>query len=155
MKVEQDKVVTIRYTLEVDGQVLDQGELSYLHGHQNIIQGLEEALEGHMEGETIRASVAPEKAYGPRDPEGVQVVPLDAFPEDAEVVPGAQFYAQDEEGNPVTVTVVAVEGDEVTVDFNHPLAGKSLDFEVEILKVRPATLEELAHGHVHEGGHHH
>ncbi|MGQ9736227.1 MAG: FKBP-type peptidyl-prolyl cis-trans isomerase [Thermaceae bacterium] len=155
MKVEQDKVVTIRYTLEVDGQVLDQGKLSYLHGHQNIIQGLEEALEGHMEGETIRANVAPEKAYGPRDPEGVQVVPLDAFPEDAEVVPGGQFYAQDKEGNPVTVTVVAVEGDEVTVDFNHPLAGKSLDFEVEILKVRPATLEELAHGHVHEGGHHH
>lgn len=152
MKVESDKVVTIRYTLEVEGEVLDQGELSYLHGHQNIIQGLEEALEGHEEREVVRAQVAPEKAYGPRDPEGVQVVPLDAFSMEAEVVPGAQFYAQDEEGNPIPLTVVAVEGREVTVDFNHPLAGKTLGFEVEIVKVRPATLEELAHGHPHEGG---
>lgn len=152
MKVESDKVVTIRYTLEVEGEVLDQGEFSYLHGHQNVIQGLEEALEGHEEGEVVRAKVAPEKAYGPHDPEGIQVVPLDAFPEDAEVVPGAQFYAQDAEGNPMPLTVVAVEGAEVTIDFNHPLAGKTLDFEVEIVKVRPATLEELAHGHVYEGG---
>lgn len=152
MKVESDKVVTIRYTLEVEGEVLDQGELSYLHGHQNIIQGLEEALEGHEEGEVVRAKVAPEKGYGPHDPEGIQVVPLDAFPEDAEVVPGAQFYAQDAEGNLMPLTVVAVEGEEVTIDFNHPLAGKTLLFEVEIVKVRPATLEELAHGHVHEGG---
>ncbi|KGQ22266.1 FKBP-type peptidyl-prolyl cis-trans isomerase [Thermus filiformis] len=155
MKVEQDKVVTIRYTLEVEGEVLDQGELSYLHGHQNIIQGLEEALEGREEGEVVQAQVAPEKGYGPHDPEGVQVVPLSAFPEDAEVVPGAQFYAQDMEGNPMPLTVVAVEGEEVTIDFNHPLAGKTLDFQVEILKVRPATPEELEHGHVHEGGHSH
>ena len=118
MKVGQDKVVTIRYTLQVEGEVLDQGARSYLHGHRNLIPGLE-------------------------------VVPLSAFPEDAEVVPGAQFYAQDMEGNPMPLTVVAVEGEEVTVDFNHPLAGKDLDFQVEVVKVREATPEELLHGHAH------
>ncbi len=155
MKIERDRVVKIRYTLEVEGEVLDQGEVAYLHGHQNLIQGLEEALEGRDEGESFRVQVPAEKAYGPYDPEGVQVVPLEAFPEGAEVVPGAQFYAQDPAGNPMPLTVVEVQGDEVTVDFNHPLAGKDLSFEVEVLKVRPATEEELLHGHVHEGGHHH
>jgi FKBP-type peptidyl-prolyl cis-trans isomerase SlyD len=155
MKVEQDKVVTIRYTLQVEGEVLDQGELSYLHGHGNLIRGLEEALEGREEGERFQAHVPAEKAYGARDPEGVQVVPLSAFPEDAEVVPGAQFYAQDMEGNPMPLTVVEVQGEEVTIDFNHPLAGKDLDFEVEVVKVREATPEEILHGHVHEGGHAH
>ena len=149
MKVGQDKVVTIRYTLQVEGEVLDQGELSYLHGHRNLIPCLEEALEGREEGEAFQAHVPAEKAYGPHDPEGVQVVPLSAFPEDAEVVPGAQFYAQDMEGNPMPLTVVAVEGEEVTVDFNHPLAGKDLDFQVEVVKVREATPEELLHGHAH------
>lgn len=120
MKVEQDKVVTIRYTLQVEGEVVDQGELSYLHGHGNLIRGLEEELEGRKEGESFQARVPAEKAYGPRDPEGVQVVPLSAFPEDAEVVPGAQFYAQDAEGNPMPLTVVEVQGEEVTIDFNHP-----------------------------------
>lgn len=109
----------------------------------------EEALEGREEGEAFQAHVPAEKAYGPHDPEGVQVVPLSAFPEDAEVVPGAQFYAQDMEGNPMPLTVVAVEGEEVTVDFNHPLAGKDLDFQVEVVKVREATPEELLHGHAH------
>ena len=137
MKVGQDKVVTIRYTLQVEGEVLDQGELSYLHGHRNLIPGLEEALEGREEGEAFQAHVPAEKAYGPHDPEGVQVVP------------GAQFYAQDMEGNPMPLTVVAVEGEEVTVDFNHPLAGKDLDFQVEVVKVREATPEELLHGHAH------
>ena len=147
MKVGQDKVVTIRYTLQVEGEVLDQGELSYLHGHRNLIPGLEEALEGREEGEAFQAHVPAEKAYGPHDPEGVQVVPLSAFPEDAEVVPGAQFYAQDMEGNPMPLTVVAVEGEEVTVDFNNPLARKALDSQVEAEKVREATPEELLHGH--------
>ena len=128
MKVGQDKVVTIRYTLQVEGEVLDQGELSYLHGHRNLIPGLEEALEGREEGEAFQAHVPAE---------------------DAEVVPGAQFYAQDMEGNPMPLTVVAVEGEEVTVDFNHPLAGKDLDFQVEVVKVREATPEELLHGHAH------
>ncbi len=149
MKVGQDKVVQIRYTLKVDGQVLDQGELAYLHGHGNLIRGLEKALEGHEAGEVLEVHVPAEEAYGPRDPEGLQTIPLEEFPEDAEVVPGAQFYAQDPEGNPLLVTVVEVEGDEVTVDFNHPLAGQDLDFQVEILAVREATEEEILHGHVH------
>lgn len=155
MKVAQDRVVRIRYTLQVEGEVLDQGEVAYLHGHRNLIQGLEEALEGREAGERFQVQVPAEKAYGPHDPEGVQVVPLEAFPAEAEVVPGAQFYAEDPSGNPLPLTVVEVQGEEVTVDFNHPLAGKDLDFDVEVLEVRPATEEELLHGHVHEDGHAH
>ncbi len=156
MKVAKDKVVTVKYTLRVDGEVVDQGELPYLHGHGQIIPGLEEALEGHEQGETVHAVVPPEKAYGQPNPEGIQVVPRSAFPEDSEVAVGEQFYAQDQSGQPMPFTVTKVEGDDVTIDFNHPLAGKTLEFEVMIAEVRDASPEELAHGHAHgPEGHHH
>jgi len=156
MKVAKDKVVKIRYTLKVDGEVADQGELEYLHGHGQLIPGLEEALEGHEVGEKLNVVVPPEKAYGERSPEAVQVVSKSAFPEGSKIEVGEQFYAQDASGQPLPFTITKVEGDDVTIDFNHPLAGKTLEFEVEILAVRDATPEELAHGHVHgPGGHHH
>jgi FKBP-type peptidyl-prolyl cis-trans isomerase SlyD len=156
MKVEKDKAVTIRYTLRVDGEVVDQGELPYLHGHGQIIPGLEETLEGKSVGEKINVVVPPEKAYGQKNPEAVQVVPKSAFPEGSEVKVGEQFYAQDQSGQPMPFTITKVEGEDVTIDFNHPLAGKELNFEVEIVDVRDATPEELAHGHVHgPDGHHH
>nr|4ODP_A Chain A, Peptidyl-prolyl cis-trans isomerase SlyD, Peptidyl-prolyl cis-trans isomerase FKBP1A chimera [Thermus thermophilus]4ODQ_A Chain A, Peptidyl-prolyl cis-trans isomerase SlyD, Peptidyl-prolyl cis-trans isomerase FKBP1A chimera [Thermus thermophilus]4ODR_A Chain A, Peptidyl-prolyl cis-trans isomerase SlyD, Peptidyl-prolyl cis-trans isomerase FKBP1A chimera [Thermus thermophilus]4ODR_B Chain B, Peptidyl-prolyl cis-trans isomerase SlyD, Peptidyl-prolyl cis-trans isomerase FKBP1A chimera [T len=107
MKVGQDKVVTIRYTLQVEGEVLDQGELSYLHGHRNLIPGLEEALEGREEGEAFQAHVPAEKAYGATGHPGI-------------IPPHA-----------------------------------TLDFQVEVVKVREATPEELLHGHAHPSGHHH
>ncbi|WP_457637765.1 FKBP-type peptidyl-prolyl cis-trans isomerase [Oceanithermus sp.] len=155
MNASKDKVVTIAYKLTVDGETVDQGELSYLHGHQQIIPGLEKEIEGKGPGDSFTATIAPEEAYGDYDPEGVQTVPRSAFPEDAKVEPGEQFYAQDNQGNPLPLTVTKVEGDDVTVDFNHPLAGKTLHFDVEIKDVRDATPEELAHGHVHgPGGHH-
>jgi len=157
MKVEKDKVVTIRYTLKVDGEVVDQGELPYLHGHGQLIPGLEEALEGHEAGEKLTVTVPPEKAYGEPNPEAVQVVSKSAFPEGSKIEVGEQFYAQDASGQPLPFTITKVEGDNVTIDFNHPLAGKTLEFEVEILDVRDATPEELAHGHAHgpDGHHHH
>ncbi|WP_457628981.1 FKBP-type peptidyl-prolyl cis-trans isomerase [Oceanithermus sp.] len=156
MNASKDKVVTIAYTLTVDGEQVDQGELAYIHGHQQIIPGLEREIEGRAAGDSFEVTIAPEDAYGERNEEGVQVVPRSAFPDDAKVEVGEQFYAQDAEGNPLPLTVTAVNGDEVTVDFNHPLAGKALNFAVEIKDVRDVTPEELAHGHVHgPGGHHH
>jgi len=156
MKVENGKVVTIRYRLVVDGEVADEGELSYLHGHGQLIPGLEEALEGHEKGDVVKVTLPPEKAYGQPDPEGVQVVDRSAFPEGSRIEVGEQYLAQDASGAQMPFTITKVEGDQVTIDFNHPLAGKTLEFEVEILEVRDATPEELAHGHAHgPGGHHH
>ena len=91
MIATQDHVVTIRYVLTVGGEVIDQGELPYLHGHGNIIPGLEEALEGKQVGDSLQVSVPPEKGYGLEDPEGVRVVPRDQFPPDAPLEPGTQL----------------------------------------------------------------
>ncbi len=156
MTASKGQVVTIRYTLHVEDELVDQGELDYLHGHRNIVVGLEEALEGKAAGERVVVSVAPEKGYGLYDPEGVQVVEREAFPADAELVEGAMFYAENTQGNPMPVTVLNVDGKEVTIDFNHALAGETLNFDVTLVAIRPATPEELEHGHAHGvNGHHH
>ncbi|MCS7069044.1 MAG: peptidylprolyl isomerase [Meiothermus sp.] len=156
MTASKDQVVTIRYTLHVENELIDQGELDYLHGHRNIVAGLEEALEGKAPGERVVVSVSPEKGYGLYDPEGVQVVERGAFPKDAELVEGAMFYAEDSQGNPMPFTVLNVDAQEVTIDFNHALAGETLDFDVTLVAVRPATPEELEHGHAHSlHGHQH
>ena len=156
MTASKGQVVTIRYTLHVEDELIDQGELDYLHGHRNIVAGLEEALEGEAAGERVVVSVSPEKGYGPYDPQGVQVVDREAFPADAEIVEGAMFYAEDQDGNPLPFTVLSVEGKDVTIDFNHALAGETLNFDVTLVAIRPATPEELEYGHVHEAhGHHH
>ncbi|MCS7059137.1 MAG: peptidylprolyl isomerase [Meiothermus sp.] len=149
MTASKGQVVSIRYTLRVDGELVDQGELDYLHGYRNIISGLEEALEGKSVGDRVVVSVPPDKGYGPYDPDGVQVVERSAFPPGAEVEEGAVFYAEDADGNPVPFTVLGVEGDSVTIDFNHVLAGETLEFDVTLTGVRPATQEELEHGHAH------
>ena len=149
MTASKGNVVTIRYTLRIENELVDQGELDYLHGHRNIVAGLEEALEGRSVGERVVVSVPPEKGYGFYDPEGVQVVDRAAFPADSELAEGAMFYAEDAQGNPMPFTVLSVDGDEVTIDFNHVLAGKTLDFEVTLTAIRPATPEELEYGHAH------
>ncbi len=152
MEISQGRVATIHYTLSDDtGQVLDRSTpdtpLSYLHGAGNIVPGLEQALDGKRLGETLTADVAPEQGYGPRHAQLIQQVPRDAFPADIEVVPGVQFEARTQQG-PVLVTVTDVGPEHVTVDGNHPLAGKSLHFAVEVIEVREATTEELNEGHV-------
>jgi FKBP-type peptidyl-prolyl cis-trans isomerase SlyD len=160
MHITKDTVVSIDYTLtDNDGAVLDssknQKPLDYLHGAGNIIPGLEQALEGKRAGDLIKVSIPPEKGYGLRNEELSHKVPRTMFDTKSDIKPGMRFHAQAEHGEH-TVTVIAVDSENVTVDANHPLAGKTLNFDVNVVGVRTATHEELAHGHVHGAeGHHH
>lgn len=146
-------VVSIHYTLTDDeGAVLDSSRdsepMNYLHGAGNIIPGLEDELTGKSVGASFKVSVAPEDAYGVLDEELIQVVPRSAFEGAEEIMPGMQFHAEGPHGVQV-ITVAVVEGDDITIDANHPLAGKTLHFEVSIEGIRVATEEEIDHGHVH------
>jgi FKBP-type peptidyl-prolyl cis-trans isomerase SlyD len=159
MTISRDSVVTIHYTLKDDaGEVIDSsasGEpLAYLHGHGNIVPGLERELTGRNAGDKLSVRVAPAEGYGEYDKGLVQSVPRRALGGIKDVRPGMHLHAQTEEG-PRTVTVTDVTGDSVTLDGNHPLAGKHLNFDIQIEEVRQATEEELSHGHVHgPHGHH-
>jgi FKBP-type peptidyl-prolyl cis-trans isomerase SlyD len=159
MKIAQDCVVTIDYTLTDDaGTIIDSssdGEpLTYLHGHSQIIPGLEKALEGKVKGEKHRMHVPAAEGYGDHDPEKVFTEPRDRF--DFEVEAGQILQAHSEEGETLTFQVVEVSDEGVKLDGNHPLAGKNLNFDVTVLDVRAASIEELKHGHAHSGdGHHH
>ena len=159
MTITANKVVTLDYTLTDDsGEVLDQssnGQFAYLHGASNIIPGLEDALTGKSAGESLNVKVTPELGYGHRDESLSQVVGIDMFesPDDVEV--GLQFHAQSGDGNRIVITVTKVEGEEVTIDGNHPLAGVTLNFDVTIVNVRDATEQEITHQHVHAHGHDH
>jgi FKBP-type peptidyl-prolyl cis-trans isomerase SlyD len=160
MKIAANKVVTLDYTLtDGDGNVIDEaqsGEFSYLHGAHNIIPGLENALTGRSPGDALTVSVAPEEGYGVRDEGKTQVVPHDAFPPGTQLEVGMQFHAEGPNGEHVMISISKIEGSDVTVDGNHPLAGMQLNFDVKVVDVRDATAEELSHGHVHgPGGHDH
>lgn len=156
MQLTKHKVATINYTLkDNEDNVLDESSdntFSYLHGASNIIPGLEKALEGSEAGDAVSVDVEPEEAYGERNLEMIQRVPRDMFPEEVEVKEGMQFHAQSSSGTPVIVTVDSIDGDEIVVDGNHPMAGKQLHFDVEVVEVRDATEQELEHGHVHGEG---
>jgi FKBP-type peptidyl-prolyl cis-trans isomerase SlyD len=160
MNITQNCVASFNYTLtDNTGTVLDKSEghgpLSYLHGAGNIIPGLESALEGKQVGDKLNVAVPAAQAYGVRDDSLVQELPSSMFSGIDKIEPGMEFHAETEHGIQ-TVTVTKVEGDNVTIDGNHPLAGVDLNFEVEIMEVRSATSEELSHGHAHgAGGHHH
>ncbi len=152
MQISQNTVVSIDYTLTGDdGQVIDTSEgrepLVYLHGHQNIIPGLETAIEGASEGDELDVSVQPEEGYGPYRDELVQDVPRDAFAGVDNVEPGMSFRAESNAG-PMNVVVREVGDDTVTVDGNHMLAGKVLNFKVAVKGVREATESEIAQGSV-------
>lgn len=156
MQISKHKVASIHYTLtDNDGNVLDSSAgrepLTYIQGIGNLIPGMEEGLEGKTKGEKFNLKVSPEKGYGVKDGALTQKVPRSAFGTQ-EVKVGMQF--QTNQGGVVTVTHVGLS--EVTVDANHPLAGVELNFAVEVLEIRNATADEIAHGHVHgPGGHHH
>ncbi|WP_034386850.1 peptidylprolyl isomerase [Deinococcus sp. YIM 77859] len=156
MNITQDKVVEIDYVLKVDGEVVDRSEpgepLVYLHGHNNIIPGLERALEGKKAGDSLHVTVQPEEGYGERDEDNVDELDRADFDDEVEV--GATYYAQAEDGSVLPFTVVGIEGDRVQVDFNPPLAGQVLNFDVTVRHVRDATPEELEHGHAHLPGMH-
>lgn len=139
MKIAENAAVSIHYTLTNEaGEVLDssQGQepLDYIHGSGQIIPGLEAALEGKQVGDTLQVTIAPEDAYGPRHEELIQPVPREAFEGVEDIEPGMQFQAQSEEGVQL-VTVAAVDETTVTVDANHPLAGETLHFDVEVTSV--------------------
>lgn len=157
MQIAQNAVVSFHYTLtNNEGEVLDSSEgrepLAYIHGAGNIVPGLEKELDGKTSGDQLKVAVSPEEGYGEVQEALVQEVPREAFQGVEEIEAGMQFQAQTQ-GGPLMVTVTKVEGDTVTVDGNHPLAGETLNFDVQITNVREASAEELEHGHVHgEGG---
>ncbi len=161
MQIADNAVVAIDYTLRNDeGEVLDSSEgaqpLVYLHGAANIIPGLEQALAGKQAGDELKVSIEPEDAYGEYSLELVATLNRSMFEGVDELQVGMQFHASAPDGGMQVVTIRDLDGDQVTVDGNHPLAGQRLNFEVKVAGVRAATDEEVAHGHVHgEGGHHH
>ena len=159
MTIAQDSVVTIHYTLKDDaGEIIDSSvsaePLAYLHGHGNLVPGLERELEGKKAGDKLNVTVAPADGYGEYSKELVQKVPRRALQGIADIRVGLRLQAQTAEG-PRTVVITNVTGDMVTLDANHPLAGKTLNFEIEVTDVREPTEEELSHGHVHGPGDHH
>ncbi|MCC5842335.1 MAG: peptidylprolyl isomerase [Opitutales bacterium] len=156
MEIAKDCVVSMDYRLTGgDGKVLDESAegqpLVYLHGHGNIIPGLESALDGRSSGESLNVRVAPADAYGELDPRLVQEVERSMFPAGAPLEVGMRFHAGTPQG-PRVVRITAIGDKTVKVDANHELAGETLDFAVTIRDVRAATADEIAHGHVHAGG---
>lgn len=160
MQISKNSVVTLNYTLKNDqGEILDQsqdGSFLYMHGAGGIIPGLEGHLEGKSTGDAFSTRIEPADGYGERDDSMMQVVPRDMFDKEHPIEEGTQFHAESPEGDMLTVTVTKIEGDDITVDGNHPLAGIALNFDVKIADIREASAEEIEHGHVHgPGGHHH
>jgi FKBP-type peptidyl-prolyl cis-trans isomerase SlyD len=160
MQIANNAAVTFHYTLTNDaGETLDSSRgnepLAYLHGMGQIVPGLENAMTGLKAGDQRKVTVPPAEGYGERVEDMVQKAPISMFDGHMEPAVGLQFQADSTMG-PVLVTVIAIDGDTVTLDGNHALAGQTLHFDVEVVGVRAATKEELEHGHVHgEGGHHH
>ena len=160
MQIAERTVASFHYTLTDDtGRVIDSSAghapLTYLHGAGNIVPGLEKAMVGRSSGDAFDVVVAPEEGYGEPNEMLVQVVPRAAFQGVEELAVGMEFQAHTPQG-PMSVSIAKIEGDEITVDGNHPLAGRTLHFAIEVTDVREASLEEVMHGHVHgEGGHHH
>lgn len=153
MKISQNSVVTMHFTVSTaEGAQIDSSRdaepMVYLHGTRFLIDGLESALEGKQAGDKLDVTVEPEQAYGERNDNLMQAVPKSMF-NDMDVEVGMQFRAGTDDGDQ-TVIVVDVSDDEVVVDGNHPLAGLTLNFDVEVLDVREATAEEIEHGHVHQ-----
>ncbi|MDC0714624.1 peptidylprolyl isomerase [Stigmatella sp. ncwal1] len=161
MKVGKDRIVALEYKLHLgDGEVIDESEpgqpLSYLHGGGQIVPGLEGALEGMGVGDAKKVVVNPAQGYGEHESAGLQEVPRSMFPPDSELRPGMRLAAQTDGGEVIPIGIREVKGDTVLVDLNHPLAGKTLHFDVTVRDIREATEEELSHGHAHgPDGHEH
>lgn len=153
MKIEKNVVVSLAYQLKLDdGVVIDQSTvdapLDYLHGHDNVISGLEKELEGKSVGDKFTAVIAPEDAYGEHNEALVQRVPANVFQGVDQLEVGMRFIADTDQGQ-IPVEITEVDGEEVVVDGNHMLAGQTLTFDVEVVATREATEEEKEHGHIH------
>jgi FKBP-type peptidyl-prolyl cis-trans isomerase SlyD len=165
MKIDKHTVASVTYTLEVDGELVEKTDqsnpLSFLVGVGMMIPGFEQQLLGKQAGDTYNITVPPQDGYGDTDPQAIVDLPKDVFKIDGELqedmlVEGNIIPMQDQNGNPLQGVILEVGESTVKLDFNHMLAGKTLQFSGEVLEVRPATQEEISHGHVHgPGGHHH
>lgn len=160
MTIAEKCVVSMHYKLtDESGQLLDESQdqpLTYIHGTNSLIRGLEKRLDGKIKGDQVTASVPAEEGYGPVMPQLIQKLPKDTFQGVEEIEVGMEFEASNDNDEKMIVRVDAIEGEEIIINGNHPLAGKTLNFDVNIVDVRVASEEELSHGHVHgEGGHNH
>lgn len=159
LTVQDGQVVSMEYTLHVDGELIDTSAgrepLEFLQGAGNIIPGLEDELYGLEIGEAKNVIVAAEDGYGELDPDAFLDVPREQFPAEIPLEVGVELQVQDESGHPMMARIDSVDEASVRLDFNHPLAGKELVFDVKIVGLREATDEEMEHGHVHGSGHHH
>jgi FKBP-type peptidyl-prolyl cis-trans isomerase SlyD len=158
--VQNNVVVSMEYTLHVDNEEIDssrgQDPLQFLVGHGNIISGLERELIGMKVGDSKDVVIAPAEGYGEFNEEAFMDVPRNAFPKDMEIEEGSELTVRDDSGQSRYARVDTIEGDNVVLNFNHPLAGDELHFSVKVVGLREPTTEELEHGHVHQGdGHHH
>ncbi len=156
--IADDVVVSLDYTLTVDGRLVDASEenepIEFLQGRQNIIPGLEKELYGLTVGDSREITVAPQEGYGVIDPQAIMEIPLSEFPKDINLQSGLELELQQPDGHILHAIVTAITPETVTLDFNHPLAGKELTFRVTVAGLRAASAEEKAHGHVH-GQHSH
>jgi FKBP-type peptidyl-prolyl cis-trans isomerase SlyD len=154
--VQAGQVVTMGYTLMVDGKVVDSSDskggkpVRFIQGERQIVVGLEKALYGMAVGESKEVVVAPAEGYGEFDPKAFQELKRSEFPPNIPLNPGVNLRLRDKKGAVTEATVVSVEDDKVRLNFNHTLAGKELHFSIKIMDLRPATPEELAHKHVHD-----
>ena len=152
--IGDNSVVSMHYKLtNAGGELLDSSEgrepLTYLHGAGNIIPGLENALVGKVAGDSLQVEITPAEGYGEVRQELLQVVPREAFQGVEQIEPGMAFQAQGQDGKTRQIVVREINGNDITVDGNHPLAGVDLHFDVQIIEVREASAEEVAHGHAH------
>jgi FKBP-type peptidyl-prolyl cis-trans isomerase SlyD len=158
-RVEDGKVVSMHYTLHVDGKVVDSSEggepLQFIQGMGHVIPGLEHELYDMKVGQTKNITVPAKDGYGETDETAFMDVPREAFPSDVPLEKGTELELRDQGGHPVYARVESTSENNVRLDMNHPLAGKELKFDVKIADVRQATDEEVSHGHVHGGGDHH
>lgn len=152
-KVAKDLVVSMEYELTVDGEVIDATDagdpIEFIQGYENIIPGLEKAVEGMAVGDSKEVFVKAAEAYGEYDADGFVEVPKAEFPEDIPMEVGVEISVTNDDGEEMTAYIEEVSVESITLNFNHPLAGKDLNFKVKIVSIREATAEELEHGHVH------
>lgn len=155
MNIEKNKVVELHYTLTLsNGEEIDntfeEAPLPYLHGYSNIVPGLERALEGHTVGDRLQVTIEPRDGYGEYDEEAHERIGFDELPEELELIEGDEIFVEDDEGNEVVGYIEEINNEEgwVLVDYNHPLAGETISFDVQVVSVRDATEQEINQGFV-------
>lgn len=152
-KVADNMIVSLAYKLTVNGEIVDSADakepLEFLQGVGQIISGLEKAISGMAIGQSKTVTIQPDEAYGSFDPEALTEVARDEFPTEIPLEVGVDLQVTDEDGEMLEARIVEVKKDSIVLDFNHPLAGKVLTFDVTIIDLREATEEEIAHGHAH------